>query len=139
MLFRNCFTIASLSNTRKHVYESAVYDLDVYDRPSYRLPGAAMTLPDVRGAPSAEFIASLRERYRVEPEIDRMLTRKMQRRPGAPYTMVSLELLSQYLNAMLTGRTLQFQQSCELAIESAPTGLPGPRSASTATPVVEGY
>ncbi len=61
-----------------------------------------MTLTDIRDAPTPEFMARLRGRYFVEPEIDRMLTRKMERRPGAPYLMVTLEALSQCLRAMLS-------------------------------------
>ena len=44
-----------------------------------------LTLPDVRDAPTPEFIAALRRRYPIEPEIDRLLTRKMERRSGPSY------------------------------------------------------
>ncbi len=56
---------------------------------------------DIRDTPTPEFIASLRRRYPIEPEIDRLLTRKMERRSGPPYTLVSLQLLSDSLSAML--------------------------------------
>lgn len=56
---------------------------------------------DIRDTPTPEFIASLRRRYPIEPEIDRLLTRKMERRSGPGYSMVSLDALSQSLSALL--------------------------------------
>ena len=59
-------------------------------------------LPDTRDAPTPEFIAALRRRYPIEPEIDRLLTRKMERRSGPAHSMVSLAALSESLAALLT-------------------------------------
>jgi aminoglycoside phosphotransferase (APT) family kinase protein len=56
---------------------------------------------DIRDTPTPEFIAALRRRYPIEPEIDRLLTRKMERRSGPSYSMVSLEVLSTSLVALL--------------------------------------
>lgn len=61
-----------------------------------------LTLPDVRDAPTPEFIAALRRRYPIEPEIDRLLTRKMERRSGPSYSMVPLEALSQSVHSLLS-------------------------------------
>ena len=63
-----------------------------------------MNTLDLRDAPTAEFIAALRTRHPIEPEIDRMLTRKMQRRAGPPYRMVTLAQLSASLSALLRAR-----------------------------------
>ena len=43
--------------------------------------------------PSAEWIADLRRRFPCDAEVDRILTRKMQRRSGPGYSPVSLETL----------------------------------------------
>src|SRR5438445_3622182 len=43
--------------------------------------------------PSAEWIADLHRRFPCDPEVDRVLTRKMQRRAGPGYSPVSLEAL----------------------------------------------
>ena len=43
--------------------------------------------------PTQEWITKLRKRYPCEAEIDRVLTRKMQRRAGPQYSPVSLETL----------------------------------------------
>ena len=56
---------------------------------------------DVRDRPTPEFIATLREQFRVEPEIDRLLTRKMERRSGPPYRMVTIEQLTRGLQSLL--------------------------------------
>lgn len=48
-----------------------------------------------RNNPSAEFIDSLRQRYPVEREIDRVLTSKMQRRSTSRYSPVSLSDLEE--------------------------------------------
>lgn len=63
-----------------------------------------MSLHDIRDRPTPEFIASLRGQHPIEPEIDRMLTRKMQRRPGSAYTMVTLPQLTRSLTALLEAR-----------------------------------
>ena len=62
---------------------------------------SVMNPPDTRDAPTPEFIAALRRRYPIEPEIDRLLTRKMERRGGPSYSMVSLAALSESLAALL--------------------------------------
>src|SRR4051812_43575846 len=56
---------------------------------------------DVRDAPTPQFIEGMRARVPTEREGDKMLTRRMQRRPGVPYAAVSLEQLSDCLRAML--------------------------------------
>ena len=43
--------------------------------------------------PSPEWIAQLRRRFPIEREIDRVLTRKMERRSGPGYTPVPLNAL----------------------------------------------
>ncbi|WP_028080718.1 phosphotransferase family protein [Solimonas soli] len=43
--------------------------------------------------PSPEWIASLRRRFPVEREIDHVLTRKLERRAGPPYTPLTLDVL----------------------------------------------
>lgn len=49
-----------------------------------------MRAPD-KDAPTAEWIASLRRRFRCEPEIDRVLTAKLERRAGPGYRPQTLE------------------------------------------------
>ena len=51
--------------------------------------------------PSAEWIAALREKFPCENEIDRVLTRKLKRRAGPPYSPVSLETLLKCTEALL--------------------------------------
>ena len=51
-----------------------------------------MLMPD-KDNPSAEWIEQLRHQFRCEPEVDRILTRKMRRRGGAGYSAVSLQTL----------------------------------------------
>ena len=48
--------------------------------------------PD-KSQPSAQWIAELRARFPTEREIDRVLTRKMQRRAGPGYSPLPLEVL----------------------------------------------
>jgi aminoglycoside phosphotransferase (APT) family kinase protein len=57
--------------------------------------------PDPRDAPSVEFIQNLRARHPTEPEIDRMLTRKMERRDGPSYSLVKLDTLKTSVAALL--------------------------------------
>jgi aminoglycoside phosphotransferase (APT) family kinase protein len=59
---------------------------------------------DIRDQPTPEFIAALREQYRLEPEIDRLLTRKTERRAGPPFRMVSLEQLTRGLQSLLRSK-----------------------------------
>ncbi|MGQ0698612.1 MAG: phosphotransferase family protein [Panacagrimonas sp.] len=51
--------------------------------------------------PSPEWIASLRRRFQVERPIDALLTRKLERRAGPPYTPVTLPQLSEGLDSLL--------------------------------------
>lgn len=51
--------------------------------------------------PSPEWIADLRQRYKTEAEIDRVLTRKLERRSGPGYSPVSLDTFTASLNALL--------------------------------------
>ncbi len=61
-----------------------------------------MQQADVRQAPDAAFIRQLRQRYPTESEIDRVLTRKMRARGGAPYTAVELPRLLDSLRRFLS-------------------------------------
>ena len=73
---------------------------------------------DIRDTPTPEFIAALRRRYPIEPEIDRLLTRKMERRSGPPYLMVSLQGLSESLAALLRDKLdheFEISSQCWLA------------------------
>jgi aminoglycoside phosphotransferase (APT) family kinase protein len=54
-----------------------------------------------RSRPSRQFIDAMRERYPTEREIDRMLTRKLQRRALPPYSVVDLDNMTAYLAALL--------------------------------------
>jgi len=54
-----------------------------------------------RDTPSAAFIEQMRERFPTEHEIDAMLTRKMQRRAGPPFTGMSLQDISACVDAFL--------------------------------------
>ena len=51
--------------------------------------------------PSAEWIAHIRQKFPCETMVDRMLTRKLQRRSGPPYTAVPLETLVKGVQALL--------------------------------------
>ena len=62
---------------------------------------STLNLPDVRDAPTRDFIEALRRRYPIEPEIDRLLTRKMERRGGPSHQVDSLATLSDSLLALL--------------------------------------
>ena len=53
-----------------------------------------MTDRDIRQHPDAAFIAAVRARFPTEPEVDEVLSRKMQRRGGPGYQAVSIETLS---------------------------------------------
>ncbi len=57
-----------------------------------------------KNQPSREWIESLRRRFPCEAEIDRVLTRKMQRRAGPPYTSVSLETLVEGTRALIASQ-----------------------------------
>jgi len=56
---------------------------------------------DVRREPSDAFVASVRQRYPVEPEIDHILTRKMANRHKPGYAALSLEALRTGLEALI--------------------------------------
>ncbi|MES2492985.1 MAG: phosphotransferase [Pseudomonadota bacterium] len=64
----------------------------------------AATTFDPRQTPDAAFIAGLRARFPVEPEIDRVLTRKMERRGGARHRPVTLEELAGCLERLLAAK-----------------------------------
>jgi len=57
-----------------------------------------------KNRPSPEWIAELRKRYPCEREIDRILTRKLTRRAGPPYTPVPLTRLVEGGQALLRSR-----------------------------------
>jgi aminoglycoside phosphotransferase (APT) family kinase protein len=52
--------------------------------------------------PSQEWITSLRKRYKIENEIDRVLTRKLERRAGPGYSPIALPELVIRLEKLLT-------------------------------------
>ena len=54
-----------------------------------------------KNRPSPDWIEQLRQRFPCEAEIDRILTRKLKRRAGPPYTPVSLETLVQGTQALI--------------------------------------
>lgn len=54
-----------------------------------------------KARPSPEWIADLRRRFPTEPEIDRVLTRKMERRSGPGFTPLPLERLVQGVTSLL--------------------------------------
>lgn len=62
--------------------------------------------------PSAAWIAHLREKFPCETVVDRVLTRKLQRRSGPPYTAVPLETLVKGVQALLTA---ELKEPFELA------------------------
>ena len=65
-----------------------------------------------KNRPTPEWIAQLRERLPCETEMDRVLTRKLQRRAGPPYTPVSLDTLIQGTDALIRSqiKPLRFRQ-----------------------------
>lgn len=54
--------------------------------------------------PSPAWIAALRSRYRTETEIDRVLTRRMQRRAGPGYSPLPLDTLVRGVESLLRSR-----------------------------------
>ncbi len=54
-----------------------------------------------KNRPSPEWIEHLRKRYPCEQEIDRVLTRKLERRAGPPYAPVTLDILQAGTEALL--------------------------------------
>jgi hypothetical protein len=57
-----------------------------------------------KNCPTAGWIAALRRRFPCEREIDRILTRKLERRAGPPYAPVSLETLFAGTQALLRSK-----------------------------------
>jgi aminoglycoside phosphotransferase (APT) family kinase protein len=57
--------------------------------------------PFDKNAPSPSAIEQIRARFPTEPEIDRVLTRKMSRRAGPGYSAVSLDVLVSGVEALL--------------------------------------
>ncbi|SDE81270.1 hypothetical protein [Ruegeria marina] len=51
-------------------------------------------------APTEAFIAEMRERFPVEAEVDALLTRKLRRRKGPPYSRISKDELHRTLDRM---------------------------------------
>jgi len=56
---------------------------------------------DVRRDPSDAFIAAVRKKYPVEPEVDHVLTRKMTHRHKPGYTAISLDTVRTGLEALI--------------------------------------
>ena len=54
-----------------------------------------------KNKPSPQWIASLRERFPIEAEIDRVLTRRLQRRAGPAYAPLALETLIAGVTALI--------------------------------------
>ncbi len=55
-----------------------------------------------KNRPTAEWIASLRQRFPCETTVDRVLTRKLQRRAGPPFKQMPLETLVNGVQELLT-------------------------------------
>ena len=64
-----------------------------------------------KNRPTHEWIEHLRKRFPCEKEIDRVLTRKMQRRAGPPYSPVTLETLVKGTEALIRS---EFKDSFEI-------------------------
>ncbi|MFW2830316.1 phosphotransferase family protein [Sphingomonas sp. ID0503] len=62
-------------------------------------------LTDPRGAPDAAFIERVRSTYQVEPEIDRVLTRKLKGRAGPEYVPVPLERLVDGVSSLIAAES----------------------------------
>lgn len=60
--------------------------------------------PD-KDRPSPEWIAALRRRFVTEPQIDRVLTRKLERRSGPGFTPLTLPQLQTCLESLIRART----------------------------------
>lgn len=54
-----------------------------------------------KNRPGAEWIAHLRQRYPCETELDRVLTRKLERRAGPPFEKVTLDTLQSGTEALI--------------------------------------
>lgn len=61
-------------------------------------------VPIDKNRPSPEWIESLRRRFPIEPEIDRVLTRKLTLRAGGSYSPIGLDALSKSLQALLEAK-----------------------------------
>jgi aminoglycoside phosphotransferase (APT) family kinase protein len=57
-----------------------------------------------RDNPTSSFIEQMREQFPTEREIDRMLTRKMQRREGPPFYGASLDAMTGYISSLLKNK-----------------------------------
>jgi aminoglycoside phosphotransferase (APT) family kinase protein len=57
--------------------------------------------PVNKDRPSPQWIATIRRRYRVEREIDRALTYKLEKRAGPPYAKLALETLVQAVASLI--------------------------------------
>jgi len=57
---------------------------------------------DHRAAPTEAFIETVRRRYPVETEVDRVLSRKMRLRKGPGYEGVSLERIAEGIHSLIT-------------------------------------
>ena len=65
-----------------------------------------------KNRPSAEWIASLRQKFPCETTVDRVLTRKLQRRAGPPYKQMPLETLVAGVQELLEA---ELKESFEIA------------------------
>lgn len=63
-----------------------------------------MSMHDIRQSPDQAFVETLRKRFPTEPEIDRVLTRKMTQRAGDPYVPVTLTQIVECSERMLKAR-----------------------------------
>ncbi len=59
---------------------------------------------DLRAAPTEDFIQSIRQRFPVEREIDRILTRKMRNRSGPGYSPIALERIVEGTSRLIASR-----------------------------------
>ncbi|MET0545887.1 MAG: phosphotransferase family protein, partial [Caulobacterales bacterium] len=56
---------------------------------------------DIRATPDEAFIRSMRERFAVEPEIDRVMTAKLRNRAGPGFVAIPLEVLGEGCAALI--------------------------------------
>lgn len=59
---------------------------------------------DIRQAPTPAFIDALRSRYRLEPEIDRVLTRKLSQRAAGPFVPPDFARMQRGLDGLLSSK-----------------------------------
>ena len=83
------------------------------------IPEAKFVMTDIdKNRPTAEWIEQLRARYPCEAELDRLLTRKLNRRAGPPFSPIALKTL---VSAAETFIASEIKESFQL---TEPVGWP---------------